>query len=212
MDGICVAFSAGAFDVPDELNGGDGDDSSQTGSASDSSDVASIYRDDVAELLSRPLELYLACIDSEGNGRVSYEQIYRTEIKDVTVKMGKVEGLEPDACANPDRYAYLELTLTDSANKRLKESCSDWLDQGILAFDIGGYSWNTASTVSLGKGRYAFTANNLAPSQDLCEVLAAALRNESYHTSFRGSLVPQATWIDDDFTGDTASIMLAATS
>ena len=202
MDGICVAFSAGALDVPDELNGGDGNDSSQTGSASDSSDVASIYRDDVAELLSRPLELYLACIDSEGNGLASYEQIYRTEIKDVTVKMGKVEGLEPDACANPDRYAYLELTLTDSANKRLKESCSGWLDQGILAFDIGGYSWNTASTVSLGKGRYAFTANNLAPSQDLCEVLAAALRNESYHTGFQGKLMPQAAWIDTDFTGD----------
>lgn len=202
MDGICVDFSAGALDVPDELNGGDGNDSSQTGSASDSSDVASIYRDDVAELLSRPLELYLACIDSEGNGLASYEQIYRTEIKDVTVKMGKVEGLEPDACANPDRYAYLELTLTDSANKRLKESCSGWLDQGILAFDIGGYSWNTASTVSLGKGRYAFTANNLAPSQDLCEVLAAALRNESYHTGFQGKLMPQAAWIDTDFTGD----------
>lgn len=202
MDGICVDFSAGALDVPDELDGGDGNDSSQTGSASDSSDVASIYRDDVAELLSRPLELYLACIDSEGNGLASYEQIYRTEIKDVTVKMGKVEGLEPDACANPDRYAYLELTLTDSANKRLKEGCSDWLDQGILAFDIGGYSWNTASTVSLGKGRYAFTANNLAPSQDLCEVLAAALRNESYRTGFQGKLMPQAAWIDTDFTGD----------
>lgn len=203
MDGICVNFSAGALDVPDELNGGDSDaNSSQTSSSSGSSDTASTYRNDVAELLARPLELYLARIDSEGNGLVSYEHIYRTEIKDITVKMGKVEGLEPDTCANPDRYAYLELTLTDSANKRLKESCNDWLDQGILAFDIGGYSWNTASTVSLGKGRYAFTANNLAPSQDLCEVLAAALRNESYHTGFQGKLMPQAAWIDTDFTGD----------
>lgn len=203
MDGICVNFSADALDVPDELNGGDGDaNSSQTSSSSEPSDTASIYRNDVVELLSRPLELYLAYIDSEGNGQLSYEHIYRTEIKDITVKMGKVEGLEPDTCANPDRYAYLELTLTDSANKRLKESCNDWLDQGILAFDIGGYSWNTASTVSLGKGRYAFTANNLAPSQDLCEVLAAALRNESYHTGFQGKLMPQAAWIDTDFTGD----------
>ncbi len=203
MDGICVDFSAGAFDVPDELNGGDGDaHSSQTSSSSGPSDTASMYRDDVTELLSRPLELYLACIDAEGNGLASYEHIYRTEIKDVTVKTGKVEGLEPDTCANPDRYAYLELTLTDGAKKRLKESCGDWLDQGVLAFDIGGYSWNTVSTVPLGKGRYAFAANNLAPSQNLCEVLAEALRSESYRTSFRDSLVPQATWIDDDVTGD----------
>lgn len=203
MDGICVDFSAGAFDVPDELDGGDSDtDSSQASSSSGSSDTASMYRDDVTELLSRPLELYLACIDAEGNGFASYEHIYRTEIKDVAVKTGKVEGLEPDACANPDRYAYLELTLTDGAKKRLKESCGDWLDQGVLAFDIGGYSWNTVSTVPLGKGRYAFAANNLAPSQNLCEVLAEALRSESYRTSFRDSLAPQATWIDDDLTGD----------
>lgn len=203
MDGICVNFSAGALDVPDELNGGDSDaNSSQTSSSSGSSDTASTYRNDVAELLARPLELYLARIDSEGNGLVSYEHIYRTEIKDITVKMGKVEGLEPDTCANPDRYAYLELTLTDSANKRLKESCSDWLDQGVLAFDVGGSSWNTVSTASLGKGRYAFTANSLAPSQSLCKVLAKALLSESYRTSFRDSLVPQATWIDSDFTGD----------
>lgn len=201
MDGICVDFSAGAFDVPDELDGGDSDtDSSQASSSSGSSDTASMYRDDVTELLSRPLELYLACIDAEGNGLASYEHIYRTEIKDVAVKTGKVEGLEPDACVNPDRYAYLELTLTDGAKKRLKESCGDWLDQGVLAFDIGGYSWNTVSTVPLGKGRYAFAANNLAPSQNLCEVLAEALRSESYRTSFRGNLVPQATWIDDDVT------------
>lgn len=203
MDGICVDFSAGAFDVPDELNGGDSDaNSSQTSSSSGSSDTASIYRDDVVRMLSRPLELYLACIDSEGNGLVSYEHIYRTEIKDITVKMGKVEGLEPDTCANPDRYAYLELTLTDSANKRLKESCNDWLDQGVLAFDVGGSSWNAVSTASLGKGRYAFTANWLAPSQSLCKVLAKALLSESYRTSFRDSLVPQATWIDSEFTGD----------
>ena len=203
MDGICVDFSAGAFDVPDELDGGDGDsDSSQASSSSGSNDTASMYRDDVTELLSRPLELYLVCIDAEGNGLTSYEHIYRTEIKDVAVKTGKVDGLEPDACANPDRYAYLELTLTDSAKKRLKESCGDWLDQGVLAFDIGGYSWNTVSTVPLGKGRCAFTANSLAPSQNLCEVLAEALRSESYRTSFRGNLVPQATWIDDDVTGD----------
>lgn len=202
MDGICVNFSANALDVPDELNGGDGDaNSSQTSSSSEPSDTASIYRNDVVELLSRPLELYLAYIDSEGNGQLSYEHIYRTEIKDITVKMGKVEGLEPDTCANPDRYAYLELTLTDSANKRLKESCNDWLDQGVLAFDVGGSSWNTVSTASLGKGRYAFTANSLAPSQSLCKVLAKALLSESYRTSFRDSLVPQATWIDSDFTG-----------
>lgn len=203
MDGICVNFSAGALDVPDELNGGDSDaNSSQTSSSSGSSDTASIYRDDVVRMLSRPLELYLAHIDSEGNGLVSYEHIYRTEIKDITVKMGKVEGLEPDTCANPDRYAYLELTLTDSANKRLKESCNDWLDQGVLAFDVGGSSWNAVSTASLGKGRYAFTANWLAPSQSLCKVLAKALLSESYRTSFRDSLVPQATWIDSEFTGD----------
>ena len=203
MDGICVNLSAGAFDVPDELNGSDSDaNSSQTSSSSGSSDTASIYRNDVAKLLSRPLELYLACIDSEGNGLASYEHIYRTEIKDITVKMGKVEGLEPDTCANPDRYAYLELTLTDSANKRLKESCNDWLDQGVLAFDVDGPSWNTVSTASLGKGRYAFTANTLAPSQSLCKALAKALLSESYRTSFRYSLVPQATWIDSDFTGD----------
>lgn len=203
MDGICVDFSAGAFDVPDELNGSDDDaHSSQTSSSSGPSDAASIYRDDVTELLSRPLELYLACIDAEDNGLASYEHIYRTEIKDVAVKTGKVKGLEPDACVNPDRYAYLELTLTDGARKRLKESCGDWLDQGVLAFDIGGYSWNTVSTVPLGKGRYAFAANNLAPSQNLCEVLAEALRSESYRTSFRGNLVPQATWIDDDVTGN----------
>lgn len=203
MDGICVNFSADALDVPDELNEGDSDaDSSQTSSSSGSSDTASIYRNDVAELLSRPLELYLARIDSEDNGQLSYEHIYRTEIKDITVKMGKVKGLEPDTRANPDRYAYLELTLTDSANKRLKESCNDWLDQGVLAFDVGGSSWNTVSTASLGKGRYAFTANSLAPSQSLCKVLAKALLSESYRTSFRDSLVPQATWIDSDFTGD----------
>lgn len=203
MDGICVDFSAGAFDVPDELDGSDDDaHSSQTSSSSGPSDTASMYRDDVTELLSRPLELYLACIDAEGNGLASYEHIYRTEIKDVAVKTGKVKGLEPDVCVNPDRYAYLELTLTDGANKRLKESCGDWLDQGVLAFDIGGYSWNTVSTVPLGKGRYAFAANNLAPSQNLCEVLAEALRSESYRTSFRGNLVPQATWIDDDVTGN----------
>lgn len=203
MDGICVNFSAGALDVPDELNGGDSDaNSSQTSSSSGSSDTASIYRDDVVRMLSRPLELYLAHIDSEGNGLVSYEHIYRTEIKDITVKMGKVEGLEPDTCANPDRYAYLELTLTDSANKRLKESCNDWLDQGVLAFDVGESSWNAVSTASLGKGRYAFTANWLAPSQSLCKVLAKALLSESYRTSFRDSLVPQATWIDSEFTGD----------
>lgn len=203
MDGICVDFSAGAFDVPDEPDGSDSDsDSSQASSSSGSNDTASMYRDDVTELLSRPLELYLVCIDAEGNGLTSYEHIYRTEIKDVAVKTGKVDGLEPDARANPDRYAYLELTLTDGANKRLKESCGDWLDQGVLAFDIGGYSWNTVSTVPLGKGRYAFAANNLAPSQNLCEVLAEALRSESYRTSFRDSLVPQATWIDDDVTGD----------
>ena len=203
MDGICVNFSAGALDVPDELNGGDSDaNSSQTSSSSGSSDTASIYRDDVVRMLSRPLELYLAHIDSEGNGLVSYEHIYRTEIKDITVKMGKVEGLEPDTCANPDRYAYLELTLTDSANKRLKESCNDWLDQGVLAFDVGGSSWNAVSTASLGKGRYAFTANWLAPSQSLCKVLAKALLSESYRTSFLDSLVPQATWIDSEFTGD----------
>lgn len=203
MDGICVDFSAGAFDVPDELDGGDGDsDSSQASSSSGSNDTAIMYRDDVTELLSRPLELYLVCIDAEGNDLTSYEHIYRTEIKDVAVKTGKVDGLEPDACANPNRYAYLELTLTDGANKRLKESCGDWLDQGVLAFDVDGPSWNTVSTVSLGKGRYAFTANSLAPSQKLCEVLAEALRSESYRTSFRGSLVPQVTWIDDDLTGD----------
>lgn len=203
MDGICVDFSAGVFDVPDELDGGDGDsDSSQASSSSGSNDTASMYRDDVTELLSRPLELYLARIDTEGNGLASYEHIYRTEIKDIAVKMGKVDGLEPDACADPNRYAYLELTLTDGAKKRLKESCGDWLDQGVLAFDIGGYSWNTVSTVPLGKGRYAFTANSLAPSQNLCEVLAEALRSESYRTSFRGNLVPQAAWIDDDVTGD----------
>ena len=203
MDGICVDFSAGAFDVPDELDGGDGDsDSSQASSSSGSNDTASMYRDDVTELLSRPLELYLVCIDAEGNDITSYEHIYRTEIKDVAVKTGKVDGLEPDACANPNRYAYLELTLTDGANKRLKESCGDWLDQGVLAFDVDGPSWNTVSTVSLGKGRYAFTANSLAPSQKLCEVLAEALRSESYRTSFRGSLVPQVTWINDDLTGD----------
>ena len=203
MDGICVDFSAGAFDVPDESDGSDSDsDSSQASSSSESSDTASISRSKAAQLLSRPLELYLACMDSKSTGFTSYEHIYRTEIKDIMVKMGKVEGLEPDACANPERYAYLELTLTDSANKRLKESCGDWLDQGVLAFDIGGYSWNTVSTVSLGKGRYAFTANNLAPSQNLCKVLAEALRSESYRTSFRNKLVPQATWIDADFTGD----------
>ena len=203
MDGICVDFSASAFDVPDEPDGGESDsDSSQASSSSESSDTASISRSKVAQLLSRPLELYLACIDSEGNDLASYEHIYRTEIKDIMVKMGKVEGLEPDACANPERYAYLELTLTDSANKRLKESCGDWLDQGVLAFDIGGYSWNTVSTASLGKGRYAFTANTLAPSQSLCKALAKALLSESYRTSFRYSLVPQATWIDSDFTGD----------
>lgn len=203
MDGICVDFSAGAFDVPDELNKGDGDaHSSQTSSSSGPSDTASMYRDDVTELLSRPLELYLACIDAEGNGLASYEHIYRTEIKDVAVKTGKVKGLEPDTRVDPDRYTYLELTLTDGANKRLKESYGDWLDQGVLAFDVDGPSWNTVSTVSLGKGRYAFTANSLAPSQKLCEVLAEALRSESYRTSFRGSLVPQVTWIDDDLTGD----------
>lgn len=203
MDGICVDFSAGAFDVPDELDGGDSDtDSSQASSSSGSSDTASISRSKAAQLLSRPLELYLACMDSKSTGFTSYEHIYRTEIKDVTVKTGKVEGLEPLAPDDPDRYVYLELTLTDSANKRLKESCGDWLDQGALAFDVEGSSWDVVSTVSLGKGRYAFTADLLAPSQTLCEVLAEALRSESYHTSFRGSLVPQATWIDDDFTGD----------
>ena len=203
MDGICVDFSAGAFDVPDEPDGSDSDsDSSQASSSSESSDTASTSRGRAAQLLSRPLELYLARIDAGGNGLASYEHIYRTEIKDIAVKMGKVDGLEPDTCADPDRYAYLELTLTDGANKRLKESCGDWLDQGVLAFDVDGPSWNTVSTVSLGKGRYAFTANSLAPSQKLCEVLAEALRSESYHTSFRGSLVPQATWIDDDVTGD----------
>lgn len=203
MDGICVDFSAGAFDVPDELDGGDSDsDSSQTSSSSESSDTASISRSKAAQLLSRPLELYLACMDSKSTGFTSYEHIYRTEIKDVTVKTGKVEGLEPLAPDDPDRYVYLELTLTDSANKRLKESCGDWLDQGALAFDVEGSSWDVVSTVSLGKGRYAFTADILAPSQSLCEVLAEALRSESYRTSFRGDLVPQATWIDDDFTGD----------
>lgn len=203
MDGICVNFSAGALDVPDELNGGDSDaNSSQTSSSSGSSDTASTYRNDVAELLARPLELYLACMDSKSTGFTSYEHIYRTEIKDVTVKTGKVEGLEPLAPDDPDCYVYLELTLTDSANKRLKESCGDWPDQGELAFDVEGSSWDVVSTVSLGKGRYAFTADLLAPSQTLCEVLAEALRSESYRTSFRGSLVPQATWIDDDFTGD----------
>lgn len=203
MDGICVDFSAGALDVPDELNASNsGTDSSQTSSSSGSSDTAGIYRDDLTELLSRPLELYLVCIDAEGNGLASYEHIYRTEIKDVVVKTGKVEGLEPDACANPDRYAYLELTLTDGAKKRLKESCGDWLDQGVLAFDVEGSSRVVVSTVSLGKGRYAFMADLLAPSQTLCEVLAEALHSESYRTDFRGSLVPQATWIDDDFTGD----------
>ena len=203
MDGICVDFSAGAFDVPDEPDGSDSDsDSSQASSSSESSDTARVSRSKAAQLLSRPLELYLACIDSKGTGFTSYEHIYRTEIKDVTVKTGKVEGLEPLTPDDPDRYVYLELTLTDSANKRLKESCGDWLDQGELAFDIGGYSWNTVSTVSLGKGRYAFTANNLAPSQNLCKVLAEALRSESYRTSFRDKLVPQATWIDADFTGD----------
>lgn len=199
MDGICVDFSAGAFDVPDEP---DDSDSSQASSSSESSDTASISRSKAAQLLSRPLELYLACVDSKSTGFTSYEHIYRTEIKDVTVKTGKVEGLEPLAPDDPDRYVYLELTLTDSANKRLKESCGDWLDQGELAFDVEGSSWDVVSTVSLGKGRYAFTADLLAPSQALCEVLAEALRSESYHTSFRGSLVPQATWIDDDFTGD----------
>lgn len=203
MDGICVDFSAGAFDVPDEPDGSDGDsDSSQASSSSESSDTSSISRSKAAQLLSRPLELYLACMDSKSTGFTSYEHIYRTEIKDVTVKTGKVEGLEPLAPDDPDRYVYLELTLTDSANKRLKESCGDWLDQGELAFDVEGSSWDVVSTVSLGKGRYAFTADLLAPSQTLCEVLAKALRSESYHTSFRGSLVPQATWIDDDFTGD----------
>lgn len=203
MDGICVDFSAGAFDVPDEPDGSDSDsDSSQASSSSESSDAASISRSKVAQLLSRPLELYLACMDSKSTGFTSYEHIYRTEIKDVTVKTGKVEGLEPLAPDDPDRYVYLELTLTDSANKRLRESCGDWLDQGALAFDVEGSSWNVVSTVSLGKGRYAFTADLLAPSQTLCEVLAEALRSESYRTSFRGSLVPQATWIDDDFTGD----------
>lgn len=203
MDGICVDFSAGAFDVPDEPDGSDSDsDSSQASSSSESSDTASISRSKAAQLLSRPLELYLACMDSKSTGFTSYEHIYRTEIKDVTVKTGKVEGLEPLAPDDPDRYVYLELALTDSANKRLRESCGDWLDQGALAFDVEGSSWDMVSTVSLGKGRYAFTANLLAPSQTLCEVLAEALRSESYHTSFRGSLVPQATWIDDDFTGD----------
>lgn len=203
MDGICVDFSAGAFDVPDEPDGSDSDsDSSQASSSSESSDTASISRSKAAQLLSRPLELYLACVDSKSTGFTSYEHIYRTEIKDVTVKTGKVEGLEPLAPDDPDRYVYLELTLTDSANKRLKESCGDWLDQGALAFDVEGSSWDVVSTVSLGKDRYAFTADLLAPSQTLCEVLAKALRSESYHTSFRGSLVPQATWIDDDFTGD----------
>lgn len=203
MDGICVDFSAGAFDVPDEPDGGDSDtDSSQASSSSESSDTASISRSKAAQLLSRPLELYLTRMDSKSTGFTSYEHIYRTEIKDVTVKTGKVEGLEPLAPDDPDRYVYLELTLTDSANKRLKESCGDWLDQGELAFDVEGSSWDVVSTVSLGKGRYAFTADLLAPSQTLCEVLAEALRSESYHTSFRGSLVPQATWIDDDFTGD----------
>ena len=202
MDGICVDFSDGTSDVTDETDGSDSDsDSSQASSSSESSDTASISRSKAAQLLSRPLELYLACMDSKSTGFTSYEHIYRTEIKDITVKMGKVEGLEPDTCANPDRYAYLELTLTDSANKRLKESCSDWLDQGVLAFDVGGSSWNTVSTASLGKGRYAFTANSLAPSQSLCKVLAKALLSESYRTSFRDSLVPQATWIDSDFTG-----------
>lgn len=203
MDGICVDFSAGAFDVPDEPDGGDSDtDSFQASSSSESSDTASISRSKAAQLLSRPLELYLTRMDSKSTGFTSYEHIYRTEIKDVTVKTGKVEGLEPLAPDDPDRYVYLELTLTDSANKRLKESCGDWLDQGELAFDVEGSSWDVVSTVSLGKGRYAFTADLLAPSQTLCEVLAEALRSESYHTSFRGSLVPQATWIDDDFTGD----------
>ena len=203
MDGICVDFSASTFDVPDEPDGSNSDsNSSQASSSSESSDTASISRSKAAQLLSRPLELYLACMDSKSTGFTSYEHIYRTEIKDIMVKMGKVEGLEPDACANPERYAYLELTLTDSANKRLKESCGDWLDQGALAFDVEGSTWDVVSTVSLGKGRYAFTADLLAPSQTLCEVLAEALRSESYHTSFRDSLVPQATWIDDDFTGD----------
>ena len=203
MDGICVDFSAGAFDVPDEPDGSDSDsDSSQASSSSESSDTASVSRFKVAQLLSRPLELYLACMDSKSTGFTSYEHIYRTEIKDVTVKTGKVEGLEPLAPDDPDCYVYLELTLTDSANKRLKESCGDWPDQGELAFDVEGSSWDVVSTVSLGKGRYAFTADLLAPSQTLCEVLAEALRSESYRTSFRGSLVPQATWIDDDFTGD----------
>lgn len=203
MDGICVDFSAGAFDVPDEPDGSDSDsDSSQASSSSESSDTASISRSKVAQLISRPLELYLACMDSKSTGFTSYEHIYRTEIKDVTVKTGKVEGLKPLTPDDPDRYVYLELTLTDSANKRLKESCGDWLDQGELAFDVDGSSWDVVSTVSLGKGRYAFTADLLAPSQTLCEVLAEALRSESYRTSFRGSLVPQATWIDDDFTGD----------
>lgn len=203
MDGICVDFSAGAFDVPDEPDGSDSDsDSSQASSSSESSDTASVSRSKVAQLLSRPLELYLARMDSKSTGFTSYEHIYRTEIKDITVKTGKVEGLEPLTPDDPDRYVYLELTLTDSANKRLKESCGDWLDQGELAFDVEGSSWDVVSTVSLGKGRYAFTADLLAPSQTLCEVLAEALRSESYRTSFRGSLVPQATWIDDDFTGD----------
>ena len=203
MDGICVDFSAGAFDVPDEPDGGDSDsDSSQASSSSESSDTASISRSKAAQLLSRPLELYLACMDSKSTGFTSYEHIYRTEIKDVTVKTGKVEGLEPLAPDDPDRYVYLELTLTDSANKRLKESCGDWLDQGELAFDVEGSTWDVVSTVSLGKGRYAFTADLLAPSQTLCEVLAAALRNESYRTGFQGKLIPQAAWIDTDFTGD----------
>mgnify|MGYP004521171993 CR=1 FL=1 len=203
MDGICVDFSAGAFDVPDELDGGESDsDSSQASSSSESSDTASVSRSKAAQLLSRPLELYLACMDSKSTGFTSYEHIYRTEIKDVTVKTGKVEGLEPLAPDDPDRYVYLELTLTDSANKRLKESCGDWLDQGALAFDVEGSTWDVVSTVSLGKGRYAFTADLLAPSQTLCEVLAKALLSESYRTSFRDSLVPQATWIDSDFTGD----------
>lgn len=203
MDGICVDFSAGAFDVPDEPDGSDSDsDSSQASSSSESSDTASVSRFKVAQLLSRPLELYLARMDSKSTGLASYEHIYRTEIKDVTVKTGKVEGLEPLAPDDPDRYVYLELTLTDSANKRLKESCGDWFDQGVLAFDVDGSSWDVVSTVSLGKGRYAFMADMLAPSQSLCEVFAEALRSESYRTSFRGSLVPQATWIDDDLTGD----------
>jgi len=102
-------------------------------------DVEDVLR----QYITRPMELYIIDVDSAGilPLRLSKVALSREDVKSVTRKEGRIEGVVPEEYDIPEEpYAYLEIALTEDYVQRCAEQIRQWTRLG-LAQDISNDTW-----------------------------------------------------------------------